>query len=243
MSKHSKWAKIKRQKGVADVKKGNVFTKLGHAIAIAARAGADPEANFKLRLTIDKARTQNMPNDTIERAIARGSGKADGQMIEEMLYEGFGPGGIAVMVEATTDNKNRTVNDLKRVLQDSGGRLGGPNSVARLFERKGIITIPKTMLAAGVELALIDAGAEDITTNDEMVITTVPQTLEALRQACIKNQLEPTDVALEWIPKEYAPISDDKKESIKKFFENLDALDDVQEWYTNFDLETLNSKS
>ncbi len=239
MSKHSKWAKIKRQKGVADVKKGNVFTKLGNAIAIAARAGADPESNFKLRLTIDKARTHNMPNDTIERAIARGSGKADGQTIEEMLYEGFGPGGITVMVEATTDNTNRTVNDLKRVLQDHGGRLGGPNSVARMFERKGIITIPKTTFNTDMELALIDAGAEDIASHDETIITTSPQTLEAVRQACVKNNIKPTDVALEWIPKEFAPIADEKKESVKAFFEALDALDDVQEWYANVDIDTL----
>lgn len=239
MSKHSKWAKIKRQKGVADVKKGNIFTKLGNAIAIAARGGGDPEANFKLRLAIDKARAQNMPNDTIERAVARGSGKAEGQIMEEMLYEGFGPAGIAVMVEATTDNKNRTVNDLKRVLQDHGGRLGGPNSVARMFERKGIVTLPKTTLTPDVELAFIDAGAQDIASNDELIVTTAPHALATVRQVSLQHHIDPTDVTLEWIPKEYATIPDDKKESVKKFFEELDALDDVQEWYANVDIDTL----
>ncbi|MDO8581536.1 MAG: YebC/PmpR family DNA-binding transcriptional regulator [bacterium] len=237
MSKHSKWAKIKRKKGVADVKKGNIFTKLGHAIALAARSGTDPESNFKLRLAIDNARAHNMPKDTIERGIARGAGKIDGQIIEEVLYEAFGPAGIMLMIEAVTDNKNRTVNDLKRVLQDHGGRLGGPNSITRMFERKGLITIPKTTINADVELVLIDAGAEDIASNDEIVITAAPHTLEAVRRASIENHIEPTDVTLEWIPKEYAPIPENKKESIKEFFEALDALDDVQEWYANVNLE------
>lgn len=239
MSKHSKWAKIKRQKGVTDVKKGNVFTKLGNAIALAARGDADPETNFKLRLAIDKARAQNMPKDTIDRAITRAAGKLEDQTIEEILYEGFGPAGIAVMIEVVTNNTNRTVNDLKRILHEHGGRLGGPNSVARLFERKGIVTIQKTSWNPSMELAMIDAGADDITENDDVVIATAPQHLQAVLQVCLDNGATPTDTTLEWIPQEYASLPDDKKETAQHFFETLDDLDDVQEWYSNVEMETL----
>ncbi|MBI4281731.1 YebC/PmpR family DNA-binding transcriptional regulator [Candidatus Uhrbacteria bacterium] len=239
MSKHSKWAKIKRNKGIADVKKGGAFTKLGNAIAIAARSGADPEANLKLRLAIDKARAQNMPKDTIERSIARGAGTLEGQIIEEMLYEGFGPGGVAVIIEAATDNTNRTVNDLKRVLQDHGGRLGGPGSVARLFERKGFISIPDASLDDTLELALIDAGAEDIQKKDGITITTAFDRLEAVRRAAIASGLTPEESGVEWVSHEYILIPKEKQEALQDFFSALDALDDVQEWHVNVDLETL----
>lgn len=238
MSKHSKWAKIKRQKGVADVKKGNIFTKLGHAIAIAAKSGADPESNFKLRLAIDKARAHNMPKDTIERGIARGAGKIDGHVIEEMLYEAFGPSGIALMIEAVTDNKNRTVNDLKRVLQSYSGRLGGPGSVVRMFERKGVVTIPRAAFTQELELALIDAGADDIVANDDVTITTAPEHLEAVRQLCATHHIT-AETTLEWVAKEAMMVPKNQEEVVQNLFEELDALDDIQEWYTNADIETV----
>ncbi len=239
MSKHSKWAKIKRNKGIADVKKGGAFTKLGNAIALAARSGADPEANLKLRLAIDKARAQNMPKDTIERSIARAAGTLEGQIIEEILYEGFGPGGVAVMIEAATDNTNRTVNDLKRVLQKYGGRLGGPGSVARLFERKGFVTIPDAPLGDALELALIDAGAEDIQKKDGITIATAFDRLDAVRRAAIASGLTPEESGVEWVPHEYIAVPEGKQDALREFFSALDALDDVQEWHANVDLDTL----
>lgn len=238
MSKHSKWAKIKRQKGVADVKKGSAFTKLGNAIAIAARGGDDLSANFKLRLAIDKARTYNMPNDTIERAIARGAGKLEGQIIEEVTYEGFGPGGTAIIIETTTDNTNRTVNDIKRLLQQHGGTLGGPNSVRWKFDRKGTITIPKNAFSPELELALIDAGAQDIQVSDDGVtILATPEQLQSINRVCADHDITSIETTIEWIPKEYTPIDDTKKESLKKLFEDMDTLDDLQEWYSDVNLE------
>lgn len=239
MSKHSKWAKIKRQKGVADVKKGNVFAKLGMAIAIAAKKGSDPETNFSLRLAIERARAVNMPNDTIERAIARGSGKLEGQIIEEVLYEGFGPLSVSIIIETATDNKNRTVADIKRVLQEYGGRLGGPNSVTWMFEHKGIITLDKTTYAPEKELALIDAGAEDIRSNDAITIIASPESCQTIEKVCTAQGIAVLETSVGWIPKEPLTIPEDKKEVVKRFFEAVDALDDVQKWYSNVNMDTL----
>src|SRR3990172_7863871 len=183
---HYKWKKIKRQKGVTDAKRSQVFTKFGHEISVAARQGGpDPESNPRLRLAIDRAREQNMPKDNIERAIKRATGEGSEATIEEVVYEGYGPGGIAVLVHALTDNRNRTVSDVRNIFARAGGNLGEAGSVGWLFETRGVITIDANGRDAD-ELALlaIDAGADDVEVDGAPVeVYTKPHTLEPRRRA------------------------------------------------------------
>ncbi len=186
MSGHSKWSQIKRQKGVNDVKRGAIFTKMGREIAVAARAGGgDADGNFRLRLAIDKARAANMPLDTIKRAIEKATGGAEGEQYEEILYEGYGPGGVALLVEAATDNRNRTAAEIRSIFSKAGGQLAGSGAVAWQFEARGLVSIPR----AGndpdeVALLAIDAGASDVETDsDPIEIYTEPGDLERVRTA------------------------------------------------------------
>src|SRR5574340_724573 len=175
MSGHSKWSQIKRQKGANDVKRGAIFTKMGREIAVAARAGGgDPDGNFRLRLAIEKARSVNMPADTIKRAIERASGSGEADQFEEIVYEGYGPGGVAILVEAQTDNRNRTAAEVRSIFTKSGGQLAGSGAVAWQFEPRGVIAVPKTGIEPDeVALRAIDAGAEDVDTEaDPMEIYT-----------------------------------------------------------------------
>ena len=184
MSGHSKWSQIKRQKGANDVKRGALFTKVGREIAIAARAGGpDPEANYKLRLAVDKARAANMPAETIKRAIERAAGSGDAEQFEEIVYEGYGPGGVAILVETATDNKNRTAADVRSIFTKAGGQLGGAGAVAWQFEPRGVVTIPRNGQDPDeVALAAIDAGADDVDTDTDAVeVYASPGDLEAVR--------------------------------------------------------------
>jgi YebC/PmpR family DNA-binding regulatory protein len=170
MSGHSKWSQIKRQKGVNDVKRGASFTKMGREISVAARAGGgDQDGNFRLRLAVERARAVNMPLDTIKRAIEKATGGGEGEQFEEIVYEGYGPGGVAILIETATDNKNRTAAEVRSVLTKAGGALAGAGSVAWQFEPRGVITLPEGGNTEELELIAIDAGADDVDSSGEQV--------------------------------------------------------------------------
>ncbi len=260
MSKHSKWAKIKRKKGVADVKRGAVFTKLTNNVTIAVKegSGSNPTMNFKLRLAVDAARAQNVPKENIERAIARGLGKGSGTELEQLVFEGYGPGKVAVIVEVTTDSRNRSVSELKHAFSAAGGAIGGPGSVSWQFERKGVVRIqgspstssgnkysPTKPASAEVgawrgswdalELQLIDAGADDITTDDEVITITTPvENLKHLSDTITKLNLAVDEAALEWIANKTTTITDlEAQEKIADFLNELEEREDVTGVYIN----------
>ncbi len=239
MSGHSKWATIKRKKGANDAQRGKVFTKFAREIQLAAREGADPNFNFRLRLIIDKAKAQNMPKDNIERAIKRGAGIGeDGQQLEEVNYEGYGPHGVAVYVQTVTDNRNRTVSDLRRALSRGGGSLGESGSVGWLFENKGVITIPLEGLDQDriFELAL-EAGAEDVQFGEEAAeIYTQPQDLQAVRQAFQDAKLPIDNAELTMVPKTYVTLNPSDTLQVMNLLENIEDLDDVAKVYSNLDI-------
>jgi YebC/PmpR family DNA-binding regulatory protein len=240
MSGHSKWSTIKRQKGVNDAKRGAVFTRVSREIMVAARqGGGDPDANYRLRLAMDKARTVNMPADNIKRAIDRAVGGGDADQIEEIVYEGYGPGGIAVLVEAATDNRNRTAADVRSMFSKAGGSLAGSGAVAWQFEPRGLIGVPRNGNDADeVALMAIDAGADDVDTeaDDRIEIYTAPGDLEAVRRA-----LESAGVAVEsaesaMIAKNTVALESDKARQALRLIEHLEELEDVQRVTANFDI-------
>ena len=207
MAGHSKWAKIHRGKAIEDAKRGAIFTKLGNAIALAARGGADPDMNFSLRLAIDKAKAANMPANNIQRAIDRGSGKLGGEAIQEVMYEGYGPGGAAILVECATDNINRTYPDVRLAFSKHGGNIAEKGSVAFQFERKGVITVK----GSGEELLLqvLDAGAEDAEEDDgELTVYTDPKALASVRDNLKEAGLEVVESELSFVPKNTVQIDD-----------------------------------
>lgn len=236
MSGHSKWATIRRQKGAKDAARGAVFTKLGNNIAIAARSGADPEMNFALRLAIDKAKAANMPNANIQRSIDRGSGKLGGAVIEEVTYEGYGPGGIAVIVECATDNKNRTYPEVRLAVTKNGGNMAEPGAVAFQFQRKGFIHATFTGDADEAMLTAIDAGAEDIeTSEDGYEIYTDPKTLGTVRDALSQNGFTIKEAELTYIPNATVEITDaETARKVNNLMNALDDLDDVTNVHANF---------
>ena len=235
MSGHSKWATIKRAKGATDVKRGQLFTKLARGIAIAAReGGGDPIMNFKLRLEIDKARSYNMPKEGIDRAIARGAGTdKDAAVIEEALYEGFGPGKVGILVATATDNKNRTAGDIKQIFSKNGGAIAGPGSVKWQFEQQGVVRI-SGVLSEEQELTLIDAGADDFRKETEgTTVYTAVSHFRAVNDVLMKLGFTPVDSGLEWIPKDTVAIDDTTRVQLGHLFEALDEHDDVQDFYSN----------
>lgn len=236
MSRHSKWAKIKHDKGASDVKRGQLFTKLGRAISVAARHGADPTTNFRLRMAIDAAREGSMPKDTIERAIARGAGTSGEAAFEEVLYEGFGPGGAAVVVEGTSDNKNRTTADIRHIFDKHGGNLGGAGSVLWMFERRGVIRLPR--LTSGADefmLSLIDLGADDVKDEEGgFTVFIAPDRLPEVKSAIEKKGVAIEYAAAAYVPKDRVPVADpDARAKLETLVDALDADDDVQNVYTN----------
>jgi len=242
MSRHSKWSKIKGAKGTADQKRAAVFTKLSRMITIAARGGGDPGTNFKLRLVIDTAKGAAMPKDTIDRAIAKGTGadKEGVQLIED-TYEGFGPGGSAFIVEVVTDKKNRAYQDLKHAFIEHGGNLGGSGSVAWMFERRGVVRLAVERLKlkdeSEFELKLIDAGAEDILVEDEgITVYTKPDELKAVEEKVRAMGFTPESTGLEWIPKEKITPPEDARARLEALQDALDEMEDVSEYYTNVGL-------
>jgi len=236
MSGHSHFATIKRQKAVNDAAKGNLFSKMARAIMIAAKGGADPDMNFKLRFEIDKARAVSMPKENIERAIAKATTEAAN--IEEITYEGFGPGGIGVMIEVLSDNKNRTSQEINNLLDKAGGSMGGPNSVAFNFERKGFMVVKKTADPDTQMLQIIDAGAEDIEdVGEEFEVYTAPDKLSQIQKTLIALGFEVTEMELQMKPKNFVEITDQAvAQKVTKFIEDVENHDDVQNIFTNADI-------
>ncbi|MBT4209648.1 MAG: YebC/PmpR family DNA-binding transcriptional regulator [Candidatus Komeilibacteria bacterium] len=235
MSGHSKWSTIKRAKEGKDAKRSNLFTKLSKNIAVAARDGADPEMNFKLRMAIDKARSLSMPKDNIERAIKKGSGDDDSARIESYLYEGYGPGGVALIVEILTDNKNRSVSNLKHILTKHGGNLGGDGSVQWMFATKGQISLDKASLNDDEEMQIIEAGAEDIDTSDEKIkVITALDNLEAVKNKLQESSFEVESSEMIYLAKE--KVVPTKEEQLLNLMNSLDDDDDVNNIYTNAEI-------
>lgn len=236
MSGHSKWAQIKRQKGANDAQRGQLFTKLAKEIIIAAKAGGpDPAANLRLRMAVQKAKDNNMPNDNIQRAIARGSGGGDGVEVQEVTYEGYGPAGTAVLIEAATDNRNRTVAEIRSVFARAGGSLGEAGSVAWNFESRGIIAVaPDGRDPDEIALAAIDAGAEDVQAGTGTIdVYTEPADLEAVRKALEDGGIHVTTADQTRVPKTTVQLDEGPAIQTLKLVEKLESLDDVQKVYFN----------
>ncbi len=238
MSGHSKWSTIKRKKAAQDAKRGKIFTKLIKEITIATRQGGpDPSANPRLRLAIDNAKSANMPMDNIKRAIKKASGESGSDNYMEITYEGYGPGGIAILIESVTDNKNRTVAEVRHLLNKHGGSLGESGSVAWMFDRKGVITISKQDKTEDEVLEIVlDAGAEDLQTEDEFFeVTTAVEDFETVRKAVQEANLEIENASLQWIAKNSVSVSGETAEKAMKLIDALEDNDDVQNVYTNAD--------
>jgi YebC/PmpR family DNA-binding regulatory protein len=240
MSGHSKWSQIKRQKGANDAKRGAVFTKVGREISIAAReGGGDPDGNYRLRLAMDKARSVNMPADNIKRAIERAAGANAADQYEEVIYEGYGPGGVAILVEAATDNRNRTVADVRAIFARGGGQLAGAGSVAWQFEPRGVIAIARDGLDADdVALTAIDAGADDVDTDaeDMIEVLTDPGQLEGLRKSLEAAGISVDSAEVAMHPKQRIEVDSDVVRRNLHLLEQLEDHDDVQRVSANFDL-------
>ncbi|MDH3267391.1 MAG: YebC/PmpR family DNA-binding transcriptional regulator [Ignavibacteria bacterium] len=248
MSGHSKWATIKRKKGALDAKRGKLFTRLIKELTIAAReGGGDAAGNPRLRLAIDNAKAANMPADNIERAIKKATGELEGTTISELTYEGYGPAGIALLVEVATDNKNRTVAEVRHLFSKNGGNMGESGSVAWMFEKKGIISLPTQGKSEDdiLEIAL-NAGAEDMRTEDEYFeIQTEIESFEPVRRALIDKELTVENASLQWIAKNTINVAGENAEKMMKLIEGLEDCDDVQNVYSNadFDEEFINQQS
>lgn len=236
MSGHSKWSTIKREKGAKDAARGAVFTKLGNMIAIAARAGTDPETNFALRLAIDKAKAANMPGTNIQRSIDRVKDKAAAQL-QEVLYEGYGPGGVAILVECATDNINRTYPEVRLAFSKHGGNIAEKGAVAFQFDRKGAIRVRAT--GDDLLLTAIDAGAEDVQEEgDESVVYTAATDLAKVRDALKDAGVEITEAELTYVPNTTIEITDKETAGkIMRLMDALDEVDDVQNTHVNFDID------
>lgn len=235
MAGHSKWAQIKRQKGVNDAKRGVLFSKLGKQLQIAARWGREPEHNPALAMAIEKAKAANMPMSNIERAVQRASDKAEAKL-EEVMYEGYGPGGVAVLVDCATDNRNRTYPEIRLAFSKNGGHLAEPGSVAFQFSRKGMIRVKGT--GEDLLLKVLDAGAEDaIEEEGEVVLYVKPTDFNKVREALLKENIEIVDAEISYVPNNTMEISN--AETARKALKLMDALEDLEDvtnTYTNFDI-------
>jgi YebC/PmpR family DNA-binding regulatory protein len=240
MSGHSKWHSIKHKKGAADAKRGRIFTRIIKELTVAARVGGgDPGSNPRLRTVIAEAKSVNMPAENIQRAIRRGTGEEPGVSYDEVTYEGYGPGGAAVIVEALTDNRNRTVGELRHMLSKHGGNLGEANSVAWMFEKKGYIVIEKskadeeTLMAAA-----LDAGADDLRDDeDAWEVITAPGVFEPVLEAVKKLGIEPASAQVAMLPQNYIRLEGKTAQQMVRLMEALDEHDDVQKVWSNFDIE------
>ncbi len=234
MSGHSKWATTKRAKSAVDAKRGNLFTKLSKNITIAARGGVDPDTNFKLRIAIDKARDFNMPKDNIERAVKRATGVGGENNIENLLYEAYGPEGVAILIEAITDNKNRSVANLKQVLTKYDGSLAGSGSVLWMFDIRGEITLRKDKLNEQEELQVIEMGVVDVISDDVVKLLTEINDLEKIKNSLQANGFEISSSEIVYVPKNKVEVKD--SERLIKLLDELDEMDDVNNIHINADI-------
>ena len=241
MSGHSKWHTIKHKKGALDAKRGKIFTKLIKEITVAARTGGsgDVDSNARLRKAVTDAKAQNMPNDTIDRAIKRGTGELEGASYDEVTYEGYGPNGVAVMVEAMTDNRNRTVAEIRHIFSKNGGNMGESGSVGWMFDKKGYIVVDKAAKSEEelFEIA-IEAGADDMQDDgDVFEILTAPENFEAVNEAIKRAGVEPQAAEVSMIPQNYIKLEGPDAKQMLKLYDALDDNEDVQKVYANFDID------
>lgn len=240
MSGHSKWSTIKHKKGAADAKRGKIFTRILKEMTVAARlGGGDPAGNPRLRAAVAEAKANNMPKDNIERAIKRGTGELEGATYEEITYEGYGPGGVAIIVECLTDNTNRTTPEIRHTFEKYGGNLGTPGSVRFQFEKKGYFAVEKSAVGEDklMEIAL-EAGADDLQSDDPEIyeIYTAPESFEAVRQALESNKIPTVEGKLDMIPATWVTVDEQKSKQIMRLLELLDDHDDSQNVWSNFDI-------
>ncbi|MEL3908867.1 MAG: YebC/PmpR family DNA-binding transcriptional regulator [Treponemataceae bacterium] len=238
MSGHSKWATIKHAKGAADAKRGRLFTKIVKEISIAAKDGGDPDNNPRLRTAILKARAANMPNDNIERAIKKGTGELGAAVYEELVYEGYGPGGVAVLVEVLTDNKNRSAASVRHIFSRSGGNLGTTGSVAYMFNRKGVIEYDSEVVSEDkIMEASLEAGAEDIQSEGGIItVLTDPNDFGDVLEVLQSKGFTSLSAEVSMVPDNYVSLDKEEAEKILKMVDNLEEDDDVQHVYTNMDI-------
>src|ERR1043166_2170535 len=241
MSGHSKWHSIKHKKGALDAKRGKIFTKMIKEITVATRKGGsgDPDANARRRKAVSDAKAQNMPNDTIDRAIKRGMGEGEGANYDEVTYEGYGPQGVAVMVEAMTDNRNRTVAEIRHIFSKNGGNMGESGSVAWMFDKKGYFVVDKAAKSEEelFEIA-IEAGADDMQDDgDVFEIFSAPESFDSVSDALKKAGVEPQAAEISMIPQNYIKLEGGDAKTMMKLYDALDDNDDVQKVYANFDID------
>jgi len=240
MSGHSKWAGIKHKKAIVDAKRGQIFSKIIREITVAAKqGGGDPTGNSRLRVAIDKARSVNMPQDNIKKAIQRGTGELPGVNYEELIYEGYGPGGVAILVEVTTDNKNRVTAEVRKAFSRHGGNLGDAGCVGWMFNKKGYISVDKSKIKEEelIEIAL-ESGAEDVKSDDEDLfeIITQPQDFEKVKNSLKAKNIEINSAEITMLPQTYVKLEGSKAEQMLRLMDELDNNDDVQNAYANFDI-------
>ena len=239
MSGHSKWHSIKHKKGAADAKRGKIFTRLIKELTVAARAGGgDPDMNPRLRTIVAEAKASNMPRENIERAIRRGTGQEPGVSYEEAFYEGYGPGGAAMIIETLTDNKNRTAGEIRHILEKHGGNLAAPNAVAWMFHKKGYIVIEKSKADEEALMgAVLDAGADDLQDDDDnWEVFSAPDAFPAVNEAVKKLGIEPATAKVSMIPQNYVKLEGKAAQQMIKLMEGLEEHDDVQNVSSNFDI-------
>lgn len=238
MAGHSHWARIKRSKAVVDARRGRAWSKLARAVIMAARGGGDPDANLTLRYAIDAAKAANMPKDTIERAIKKGTGELGAETIEELVYEGYGPGGAAVLLKILTDNRNRTAGEIRNMFERHGGNLGSTNSVAWMFSSRGVFVVSaRTASEETLTEIALEAGAEDVRQNgDAFEITCEPAAYEAVRKALADAKIEPESAELTMLPSANVQLSGADAEKMLKLYDVLEEHDDVQNVYSNFEV-------
>ncbi len=241
MSGHSKWSQIKHKKASTDAKRGKIFTKIVKEISVAARTGGgDPEGNPRLRTAIEKAKEVNMPYDNIKKAIMKGTGELPGTTYEEVIYEGYGPGGVALLIETLTDNKNRTVSEVRHILSKNGGSLGEAGCVAWMFEKKGYILVEKSKVDEDTLMSIVlDAGAEDMKNDpkeDNYEIITSPENLNTVKETIEKQNITVSLSEITMLPKSYVPIEGSTAEQMVRLIDALEDNDDVQNVYANFDI-------
>ncbi|MBM4073422.1 MAG: YebC/PmpR family DNA-binding transcriptional regulator [Planctomycetes bacterium] len=239
MSGHSHWATIKHKKGATDAKRGKLFSKLSRAIIIAARhGGGDPETNLKLRYAIDKAREVSMPKDNIERAVKRGTGETEGLVFEEVQYEGYGPGNVAILVDVFTDNRNRTSGEVRKIFERGGGKMGSAGCVAYLFDRKGLLGVDATTIDEDTLMSIVlDGGAEDMKrSGSSFDITCDPSNFSQVQQALEKNNIKPLVAEITQLPKAPVEVDVETGQKIMRLMEALDDHDDAQNVYSSMQL-------
>ena len=240
MSGHSKWSTIKHKKGAADAKRGKIFTRILKEMTVAARlGGGDPNGNPRLRAAVAEAKANNMPKDNIERAIKRGTGELEGATYEEITYEGYGPGGVAIIVEGLTDNTNRTTPEIRHIFEKNGGNLGTPGSVKFMFEKKGYFAVEKSAVGEDKLMEIVlEAGADDLQTEDAEVyeIYTSTENFEPVRQALESSKIATVEAKLGMIPANYVKVDDNKAKQVMRLLEMMDDHDDVQNVWSNFDI-------